>query len=75
MPTNNEEMPARLLDTSSSSSSSGESSSSSEEEDNPEDERNVEMRLPIENNDQSCSSVNHSSHLLGFQYRRNRFTT
>ena len=74
-PTNNDEMPARLLDTSNSSSSSGESSSSSEEEDNPEDEQNVEMRLPVENNDQSCSSVNHSPHLLGFQNRRNRFTT
>ena len=74
-PTNNDEMPARLLDTSSSSGS--DSSSSSEEEDDPENELNynVEMRLPVENNDQSHSSVNHSPYLLGFQNRRNRFTT
>ena len=72
-PTNNDEVPARLLDTSSSSGSS-ESSSSSEEEDNAENEpQNVEMRLPVECIDHSSSSVNHSPYLLG--NRRNRFTT
>ena len=70
-PTNNDEVPARLLETSSSSSS--DSNSSSEEEDVPENEQNVEMRLPVESVDQSCSSVNRSPYLLG--NRRNRFTT
>ena len=70
IPINNDEMPARMED--SSSSSSSDSSSSSEEEGDLE---NVEMRLPVEYGDQSCSSVNHSPHLLSFQNKRNRFTT
>ena len=68
---NDDEMPARLLD----ADSSNESSSSSEDEDDSENDRNVEMRPPIEYSDQHGSSGNQSPYIPGFQNRHNRFTT
>ena len=71
VPTNNDEMPARLLDTSSSS----ESSSSSEEEDDPENEHTVEMIFPVQYSDQPNASVTQSPYQPSIQNRLNRFTT
>ena len=74
IPANNNEVPARLLDTSSSSSSS-DSNSSSEEEDDLDNEQDVEMILPVQYADQPSPSVAQSPYQISLQNRRNRFTT
>jgi len=72
-PTNNDAIPARLLDADSSSDNS--SSSSSEDEHDPENVQDVEMRPPIEYNDPHGLGGNQSPYSLDYHDKRKRFTT